>query len=313
MDQLKCPRCKTSSYQKPNLKLLVNVCGHKLCGDCVEVVFIRASGPCPECGVVLRKNQFRLQQFDDSYIEKEVDIRKKILKDYNKTERDFPSLREYNDYLEEVETIIYNLANGVDVDQTRAKMDAYKKDNQTLIMKNRDRQLRVEKVLMNQIHQEVAERDYKNKEALEIEKRITIQKKREKDSIIDELIYSDRPASEVLASHAAVSGNTAGEESSETVATKKDALLPSHHALVGMTVFDPLPMSQGKVYSYQPLLLSTWGPGVPELEEMESFGYLSNMRCLEEHHIGSGFVPAYACQRALQDAFSCLLLKPQDI
>ncbi len=24
---------------------------------------------------------------------------------YNKTERDFPSLREYNDYLEEVETI----------------------------------------------------------------------------------------------------------------------------------------------------------------------------------------------------------------
>ncbi len=36
---------------------------------------------------------------------------------------------------------VYNLANGVDVDQTRAKMDAYKKDNQTLIMKNRDRQV----------------------------------------------------------------------------------------------------------------------------------------------------------------------------
>ncbi len=41
---------------------------------------------------------------------------------------------------------------------------------------------------MSQIHQEVAERDYKNKEALEIEKRINIQKKKEKDSIIDELV-----------------------------------------------------------------------------------------------------------------------------
>ncbi len=51
------------------------------CGDCVEVVFIRASGPCYECGVTLRKNQFRLQQFEDSYVEKEVDIRKKVLKE----------------------------------------------------------------------------------------------------------------------------------------------------------------------------------------------------------------------------------------
>ena len=25
-----CPRCQTSSYQKPSMKLLVNVCGHRL-------------------------------------------------------------------------------------------------------------------------------------------------------------------------------------------------------------------------------------------------------------------------------------------
>ncbi len=51
---------------------------------------------------------------------------------------------------------------------------------------------------MNQIHQEVAERDYKNKEALEIEKRITIQKKREKDSIIDELVSEAYLETEIL-------------------------------------------------------------------------------------------------------------------
>lgn len=42
---------------------------------------MRAAGPCPECGVSLRKNLFRLQQFEDSYVEKEVDIRKKVLKE----------------------------------------------------------------------------------------------------------------------------------------------------------------------------------------------------------------------------------------
>ncbi len=51
------------------------------CESCVGVVFVHPSAPCPECGLSLRKNQFRLQQFDDSRVEIEVDIRKKILKE----------------------------------------------------------------------------------------------------------------------------------------------------------------------------------------------------------------------------------------
>ncbi len=50
-------------------------------------------------------------------------------------------------------------------------------------------------------------------------------------------IYSDRPASEVLANHAAaLPGNTPGEESA-AAASRKDALLPSHHALVVGTLY----------------------------------------------------------------------------
>ena len=32
--------------------------------------------------MALRRNLFRLQQFEDSYVEKEVEIRKKLLKEY---------------------------------------------------------------------------------------------------------------------------------------------------------------------------------------------------------------------------------------
>lgn len=42
------------------------------------------SGSCPECNVPLRRSNFRLQLFEDPQVEKEVDIRRRILRDYNK-------------------------------------------------------------------------------------------------------------------------------------------------------------------------------------------------------------------------------------
>ena len=38
-------------------------------------------------------------------------------------------------------------------------------------------------------------------------------------------------------------------------------------------VFEPVPSEVGSLYSYQPLLVETHGPGVPDLEELESYGY----------------------------------------
>ena len=52
------------------------------CKACVDALFTRPSAARPECGLALRRNLFRLQQFEDSYVEKEVEIRKKILKEW---------------------------------------------------------------------------------------------------------------------------------------------------------------------------------------------------------------------------------------
>ena len=51
------------------------------CESCVDLLFIRGSNACPECGTALRRNNFRVQLFEDSNVEKEVDIRKKVLKE----------------------------------------------------------------------------------------------------------------------------------------------------------------------------------------------------------------------------------------
>ncbi|KAJ7955675.1 putative CDK-activating kinase assembly factor MAT1 [Quillaja saponaria] len=70
---------------------------------------------------------------------KEIAIRKRIASIFNKCEEDFPSLREYNDYLEEVEDMTFNLIQGTDVAAIEAKIANYQEENAEQIMVNRAR------------------------------------------------------------------------------------------------------------------------------------------------------------------------------
>ncbi|PON99337.1 Cdk-activating kinase assembly factor [Trema orientale] len=78
---------------------------------------------------------------------KEVSIRRRIASIFNKREEDFPSLREYNDYLEEVEDMkkkndfvaAFNLIEGIDVPAIEEKIAKYQEENSEQIMINRAR------------------------------------------------------------------------------------------------------------------------------------------------------------------------------
>ncbi|EYC43437.1 hypothetical protein Y032_0494g2461 [Ancylostoma ceylanicum] len=119
--------------------MMVNECGHPLCKNCVENLFVRNAGPCHVCGKTLRKNNFWEQVFDDPLIEKETHIRRRLRKIYNLKKDDFPSLREFNDYLERFECLVCNLAFGIDVEDTEAEIAAFKEANAELIEKNKKR------------------------------------------------------------------------------------------------------------------------------------------------------------------------------
>ena len=43
---------------------------------------MKGSGACPECGTPLRRSNYRLQIFEDAIVEKEIDIRKRILREW---------------------------------------------------------------------------------------------------------------------------------------------------------------------------------------------------------------------------------------
>ncbi|XP_054256281.1 CDK-activating kinase assembly factor MAT1 isoform X2 [Indicator indicator] len=187
MDDQGCPRCKTTKYRNPSLKLMVNVCGHTLCESCVELLFVRGAGNCHECDTPLRKSNFRVQLFEDPAVDKEVEIRKKVLKIYNKREDDFPSLREYNDFLEEIEEIVFNLTNNVDLENTKRKMELYQKDNKEVIQKNKIKLTREQEELEEALE---VERQENEQRRLLIQKEEQLQqmlKRKNKQALLDDL------------------------------------------------------------------------------------------------------------------------------
>lgn len=122
-DDIECPRCKTTKYRNPQLKLLVNICGHPLCEKCIELMFATGSAKCYQCPTPLKRGNFKKQLFQDSQVEKDIQVRRDILRKFNKNQNAFTSLRDYNDYLEKLETVIYNLANNIDLDETNKLLD----------------------------------------------------------------------------------------------------------------------------------------------------------------------------------------------
>ncbi|KAJ8101049.1 CDK-activating kinase assembly factor MAT1-domain-containing protein [Lipomyces tetrasporus] len=140
-----CPVCKLDTYMNPSMRFLINTeCYHKMCESCVDRIYSQGPAPCPypNCGKTLRKNRFKRQLFSDVAVEREVDVRKRVAKVFNRRREEFASLSDYNDYLEEVETAIFNLVNKVDVEATEARLEAYEAANRQAIATNASLQTR---------------------------------------------------------------------------------------------------------------------------------------------------------------------------
>lgn len=61
------------------------------------------------------------------------------MKVYNMSEDDFPTLEEWNAYLEEIEEIVYNITNDINKTEMEKKIENYEKLNKNEIRKNYSR------------------------------------------------------------------------------------------------------------------------------------------------------------------------------
>ncbi|XP_077298212.1 CDK-activating kinase assembly factor isoform X2 [Arctopsyche grandis] len=309
MEDQACPRCKTTKYRNPSLKLMVNVCGHALCESCVDLLFLKGSGSCPECNVPLRRSNFRIQMFEDSKVEKEVDIRKRLLKDYNKKEEDFSTLKDFNDYLEEIETIVFNLTNNVDIIGTNKRIEQYKKDNKDVIMKNKTRAGREEIELEEILDMEKQEEEQRRAEIIRLEKEAKKRKIREKEALIDELMFSQENAKNIINTFTQNVINTKEEIKPPAPIAKQVSQFSTGVKFTrGSSALPPLPqIIEGPLYVYNPPPnVIVQGPSPPEFKDLESTGYMRHISTETTAEKAGGYTSHLACLKSLQEALAGL-------
>ena len=266
----------------------------------LTTIHYQGSGSCPECGIPLRRANFRLQLFEDASVDKEVDIRRRILKDFNKQEEDFDSLREYNDYLEMVEDIIFNLSNNLDTLETNKKIQQYKEENKTAIIKNRSKMSRDALELLDILSMEEKQQSQVRIEMRLLEEAQKVAKVKNKEKLIDDLMFGEADANKILAEHR------------ETVAREERAKAVFSTGLDQETASSALPtvQTQDDMFVYSEPSLDMMGPVPPRMSELADSGHLVNIRAATAGERAGGYQESLGCYRALQEAMAGLYFVP---
>jgi CDK-activating kinase assembly factor MAT1 len=184
------------------------------------------------------------QTFEDLIVEKEVAIRRKLAKEsaaqcfwsvsaicsllsgfrFNKRREDFPDLRSYNDYLQDVEDIskihlilplsptknnnkyvllprtqAFNLINEIDIPETQARITTYRKENAAFIELNQQREEAYAQALKEQEEAERRERQLRAEELRRVEEEERDAREGERRALIDNLENSDADAARLVA------------------------------------------------------------------------------------------------------------------
>jgi len=286
-----CPRCKTTSYRNPSLILMINECGHSLCSSCVGLLFIRGQAPCPECNQNLKKSAFREQMFDDPLVDREVHIRKSVMKVFNKRFEDFDDESDFNNYLEDVEELILGLI--ANEPWAKEHRDKYAKENQLDIRKNAAFKAKEEETELEQIEMEKRANERSKEKMARLEAEAELKRKEEHKKLLLKI--------------------EAGEDLS-TIMVERENLNTRENEEVNSEEVTLAPLDQkpkeNELFKYSPFIFESLGPKVPETEDMSALGYLGAIRQPEEGHFAAGYTPQLGLSRALTDCFSCLSWKP---
>lgn len=137
-----CPVCKSRKYLNPDIVFVFNPeCYHSMCLNCANRLFNDGPNQCPHagCNKTLRRKGFRSAFFGDLSVEREVDIRRRVAAVFNQKEDDFETLQDYNNYLQMVEDLTFELVNGTDEKrrQAEAQLAAWEAEHKQDIERNK--------------------------------------------------------------------------------------------------------------------------------------------------------------------------------
>ena len=128
-------------------------CYHKMCKSCIRKQFMHGSSPCCVCKTLLKKTDFFLCTFDedDVEVERECRIRAKVLRYLSRDRDEFADLHAWNDHLEHIENVIFELVENPSIEDTNDKLETlrresnYKKEEKSALNTDEDEK-RVDKL-----------------------------------------------------------------------------------------------------------------------------------------------------------------------
>ncbi|UKK01995.2 CDK-activating kinase assembly factor [Theileria orientalis] len=137
-----CPIClEVITPLSEKILLVSEICEHKICDVCAEKQ-LASQGNFTQCAIC-RSHLTRLSfvPFDMSsiYYENHKEARKRVLQVYNDTRANFKNTPEYNKYLEDRESIIFDLINCKDdarLKEIEHELRVYERNNSLQISKN---------------------------------------------------------------------------------------------------------------------------------------------------------------------------------
>lgn len=147
-----------------------------------------------------------------------------------------------------------------------------------MIMKNRTRMGRDEFELEMVLEHEKMEDQQRRTERENIEKDAKIKKQKEKEALIDELMFSNEDASKIVDIFAKQAEKTR-EEAKQLPVIKSQTEFSTGVKFGQQSQFQPVPrIEEGPLYVYEELTMLFDGPVAPTLAEVETKGYIRHIR-----------------------------------
>ncbi|GAX23569.1 CDK-activating kinase assembly factor MAT1 [Fistulifera solaris] len=196
-DLFRCAICGTTEGDSSNLtsqaSLMTNAtvkCGHQFCQSCVDREFARRREfPCPVCSTMVKRVTLTQRTLDDVQCEKDTSWRRRVLKVYNKTEADFETLLEYNNYLEMVEDMIFSIVNEEpNAEECKNKIKDYEQANKSAIVIRQSQRADEERSIQDRIAAEQREAEQMRLLAQEDEKYMAQAKRKWKQESTEVLL-----------------------------------------------------------------------------------------------------------------------------
>lgn len=137
-----CPHCHTNKELKSDLTFLFSeCCGYALCESCTTQIFSKnTSLRCPNCNETVNKKKYSKNRLSTQQFQHEGSKRETIHKSCNLRRDDFENLKQWNDYLEFVEDLVYDLSHGTGQERKAAeeRFKIWRVKNADKIEKNKD-------------------------------------------------------------------------------------------------------------------------------------------------------------------------------